>query len=377
MKQLGASEDVIRAFLRYYVGRTKPSDADRDKVDWLATYFFQAREERTKQLTGWPKAEVQDILQRFNQPPLSGDAATLLAEFSSLLEEIRDFEKFVQITDSRIIQRGRELKNRFGQDFFHPDVLAAVINYNLVFGKKFHLLLQQTVEDVREFASEIETGAPDTRDLVHTDYRSTTDAFRHLGELDRKRASIKGSAPAAPAKSAADAGPRESADSASRRQRLKDLGINAQTEAIAVKQRREELAVRLRANPALVALHGASGSLLLLEWEAAAFRTSFPEAEKSFRAEFATGITHAIAILSLADDELAAYGQKKGTEYLWKKHYDTLLFLLHEGREHIDRMNNLAAATEKKGLSEKARQLKQSVEKLERGLAAVAAVFSR
>ena len=237
------------------------------------------------------------------------------------------------------------------------------------------MLLQQTVEDVREFASEIEADAPDTRDLVHTDYRSTTDAFRHLGELDRKRGAKKSSAPAASAKS--PAGPAESADSASRRQRLKELGVNAQMEAIAVKQRREEIAVRLRANPGVAALHGASGSLLLLEWEAAAFRTSFPEAEKSFRAEFATIITHAIAILSLADDELAAYSQKKGTEYLWKKHYDTLLFLLHEGREHIDRMTSLAAATEKKGLSEKARQLKQSAEKLEKGLATVATVFSR
>ena len=84
MKQLGASEDVIRAFLRYYVGRPKHSDADRDKVDWLATYFFQAREERTKQLTGWPKAEVQNILQRFNQPQLSDDSVTLLAEFADL-----------------------------------------------------------------------------------------------------------------------------------------------------------------------------------------------------------------------------------------------------------------------------------------------------
>ena len=366
MKRLGAEENVIRAILRFYVDRPRHSEIDRDKVDWLATYLFRAREERTNVPTGWPKAEVQDILQGFDFPPLSGEAAGLLAELCALLEDVRYFEKFVQITDSRVIQRGRDLKNRFGQEFFHPEVLVAIINYNLVFGKKFHALLQQTVDDVREFVSELGTGPRDAHELVHTDYRSTSDAFRDLGELDRKRQSETRAA-----------APGGSPDSSSRWQRLKELGVNVQKEADAVKLRREEIAVRFKANPSLGAIPGNFGSLQLSEWEEAAFRTSYPESEKSFRVDFAVGITHAIAILSSADDELHAYDQKKGTEFLWKKHYDALLFLLQEGREHVGRITLLAEATEKKGLSEKARQLKQSAEKLGNRLAAVAAVFSR
>jgi hypothetical protein len=377
MKQRGAREDVIRAFLRFYVGRPKHSQSDRDKVDWLATYLFQAREERTKVPTGWPKTEVKELVQGFANPPLSVEAASLLTDLSSLLEEVRYFEKFVQFTDSRIIQRGRNLKDRFGPDFFHSDVLVAIINYNLVFGKKFYSLLQETVEEAREFASEIESGALDPRDLVHTDYRSTTDAFLHLGEFDRKRESRKRvKAATASTKSTSDL-LRDSADQSGRWQRLKELGINPYVEAIALKQRREEITIRLKANPGVTALQGNLGTFQLSEWEAAAFRTSFPETEKSFRAEFANGITHAISILSLADDALESYNQKKDTEFLWKKYYDTLLFLLHEGRGHIERMADLAAETEKKGLSDKAKQLKQSAEKLENHLVAVAAVFSQ
>ena len=62
MKDQGeVDEATIRAFLRFLVFRQPHSQSDRDKVDWLVTYLFQAREERTKQPTGWPRTEVQDL----------------------------------------------------------------------------------------------------------------------------------------------------------------------------------------------------------------------------------------------------------------------------------------------------------------------------
>jgi len=379
LKQQGDDETCLRSFLRFMVGRKPHRQSDRDKVDWLATYLFQAREERTKEPTGWPKAEIAAILQGFDFPPLSQDAESLLGDVSSLLEEIRYFDRFSQITDSRIVPRGRELKNRFGDELFHPDVLAAVINYNLVFGKKFHALLHQTMQKVHEFASRLGSGAPDTSNLLQTDYRSTSDTLRHLSELGRKQESEKPPGPRAPAITAEPA-PRPGArkvagDATGSVEQLKELGIDVDMEAFALKKRAEELAVRLRANPGVSALPGAFAALPLLEWEAAAFRSGYPLSEQSFRADFARGVCHAIAILSLADDELLKYQEKKGTEYLWKKHYDALLYLLQEGRAHKERLIAMAVATEKKGLLEKAKQLLQTAGKLEAGFGRIAAIF--
>jgi hypothetical protein len=374
----------VQALLRILVGKPNHSQADRDKVDWLATFFFQAREERTKQPTGWPKPVVQEILKGFSFPSLSGNADDLLSEISSLLEEVRYFERFAQITESRIIQRGRELKNRFGEEFFHPDVLAATVNYNLVFGKKFHALLQQTMQKVKEFATSVET-SDSGNNLLHDDYRSTGDAFQHLSELGRKQDPSKTavidpfpqpSGAAAAWQSAPQAPPPQRSNApASTEAQLRELGINVAMEALTIRKRTEEIGVRLKANLTLSSLPGAFTPLPLGDWEAAAFRNSYPESEQSFRADFARVIVRAIAIVSLINDEMPAYQEKKGTEYLWKRHYDTLLYLLQEGRTEKARLLNLSDASEKKGLADKSKQLLQTAQKLESALGRAAAIF--
>jgi hypothetical protein len=390
VKQNGADEPTLRAYLRFLVGRQKHSETDRDKVDWLATHFFQAREERTKVPTGWPKNEIQSILDGLPAHTQSGDAEILLNEVSSLLEEVKYFEKFSEVTDSRIIQRGRDLKSRFGEDFYDADVLAALINYNLVFGKKFHVLLRYTMDQARNIAGQgSETGAAGNPELMHTDYRSTSDAFRDLGEIGRKgdaqtaraasqsRVTAPAQSPAAQPSSPppAAAEPPPSRSTADSKLKLRELGIDVEMEALNVRRRTEEIGVRMKVNQTMNSLRTASVVVPLADWECTAFRTTYPESEQSFRAEFARGISHAIAVLSLINDELAAYQDKKNTEYLWKKHYDTLLYLLQEAREHKERLKRLAAATQQKGLIDKSRQLSQTADKLEAGIARVAEIF--
>ena len=375
--QTEVDEATIRAFLRFLVSRQPRSQSDRDKVDWLATYLFQAREERTKKPTGWPKTEVQEILQGIPFPHLSEEAGELLGEVSSLLEEIKYFEKFSQITDSRIIQRGRELKNRFGEDFFHPDVLIPIINYNLVFGKKFHGLLQETMQKVQESASrQTESGGPDAQELLRTDYRATADAFRHLTELGRERGPAKAAAGSAASRNRPGPSDPEGAGELSEaKERMRELGIDIAVEERNLQRRTGELKVLVKAHPVLSSLPGAWAPLPLQEWESNAFRTDYSGSEQSFRVEFARQVSRAIAILSLIDEELPAYHGKKGTEFLWKKHYDTLLYLFQEGRWHKERLTRLAADSEGKGLTGKAKQLLQTAAKLEAGLAKAEAIF--
>ena len=114
---------------------------------------------------------------------------------------------------------------------------------------------------------------------------------------------------------------------------------------------------------------------MLSEWEATAFRTMFAESEQSFRADFARGICRAITLIYRIYEEIPQYLEKKGTEYLWKRHYDSLVYLLYEGRTHKEVLGQLGAAAEKRGLPEKSRQLMETVQKLDTSLAKVAELF--
>ncbi|MBI1956426.1 MAG: hypothetical protein HYS38_08540, partial [Acidobacteria bacterium] len=72
-------EPTIRVLLRFWVAKKPHSSADRDKVDWLATYLFRMREEESNQPAGWAKSELEGILKGIAFPSLSQNAQVALA----------------------------------------------------------------------------------------------------------------------------------------------------------------------------------------------------------------------------------------------------------------------------------------------------------
>jgi hypothetical protein len=365
LKDRSLSDSSLRALIRFTVRKKSHSQHDHDKVDWLATHLFKMREERKRRPTTWPKADVMEILDGFEFPMLTRYAEDLLMEIPALLDEVKFFENFSQITDSRIIQRARDLKNQFGNEFFHPDVLAAIVNYNLFFGKKFHALLHDTMQQVHEFAQTgQENRPPSTQQIMDSDYRLTGDALRQLSEIGRKE--VVGSASASGNLANQGLTPE---------QQLKQLGVDVEQEALYLRNRAEELTMRLRSNLNMTSVPNSFAPLVLSEWEAAAFRTLFPESEQSFRADFARGLCRSITLIYRIYEEIPQYLEKKGTEYLWKRHYDSLVYLLYEGRNQKEILGQLSTASEKRGLPEKSRQLQASIQKLDVALAKVAELF--
>ena len=362
----GAEDAALRALIRFLVRKKIHSQDDRDKVDWLTTYLFRKREEQKRRPTSWPKANVEEILDGFEFPMLSRYAEDLLMEVPALLDEVKFLENFSQVTDSRIIQRARDLKNQFGDEFFNPDVLAAIVNYNLIFGDKFQNLLKPTMEKVRGFARGSEEGhRPSDEEILQRDYRLATDALRHLGEIGRKDAvgQVGGQAGGL------------STQSMTPEQQLKQLGVDVEQEALYLRNRTEELTMRLRSTASMSSIPNSFAPLMLTEWEAGAFRTLFPDSEQSFRADFARGICRAITVIYRIYEEIPAYLEKKGSEYLWKRHYDSLVYLLYEGRNQKEALAQLSAASDKRGLPEKARQLQTTMQKLDTSLGKVAELF--
>ena len=158
-------------------------------------------------------------------------------------------------------------------------------------------------------------------------------------------------------------------------QQLKHLGVDPAQETLHLRNRIQELAMRFRSNLMTATIPNPVSPVRLHDWEASAFRTQYPETEQTFRAEFARSVCYAIAIVARIYDEIPLYFEKKGTEFLWKKHYDALVFLLYEGRKHRETLLKLSGVSQQRGLHEKAKQLQVTAEKLEASLAKAAAVF--
>ena len=158
-------------------------------------------------------------------------------------------------------------------------------------------------------------------------------------------------------------------------QQLKQLGVDAEQESLYLKSRIEELLMRVRGNPAITSIPNSFAPLMLDEWESSAMRNPLPETEQSFRADFSRGITRAIAIIYRIYEEIPHFLEKKGTEFLWKRHYDSLVYLLYEGRNQKEALLQLSSSAAGRGLNEKAKQLSQTAGKLDVGLAKVAELF--
>lgn len=358
-------EPTLVALVRFLVFKKPHSEIDRDKLDWLLTHLFKKREERRGLPSGWPRKEIQEILAGVEFPPLGREAEDQLMEVPALLDEIKYFTSFHQITDSRAVERGRSMKNHFGEEFFHPDVLAAIVNYNLLLGKKFYGLIEEVSQKVHEFAQsgQVET-PPDTKELLQDDYRAAASAFRDLGEIDRKDLPL---APPPPTE--------ETSTGASLEQQLRQLGVDPEQESLHLRNRIQELSMKFRSNLQTATVPNQVTPLRLQEWETGAFRAKYAEDEETFRAEFARTICHAIALVSRIYEEIPLYSEKKGTEFHWKKHYDSLVFLLYEGRKHKETILSLSASSDRRGLHEKAKQLQVTAEKLNTAVEKAAGVF--
>ena len=252
-REHGIAEPASRALLRFWVAKKTHFPEDHEKVDWLATYFFKAREQESKEPTGWVKTELQQLLKGIPTPPLGSDAQSLLGELPPLLDDARYLGAFSQITDTNLLERGREMKAQLGDDLFNPVALAAVVNYNLVLGRKFDELLDRAILQARDAAPS--TNVHQLTEALHNDYRSNAGVIQQLADLTRKQLPEK-------AEIQVGSGPEPLLD-----QQLKRLGIDSTHETAKVRGRIRDLITKLMADPTIRSIRICGSPLSLQEWE--------------------------------------------------------------------------------------------------------------
>ncbi|MSO20969.1 MAG: hypothetical protein EXQ56_11010 [Acidobacteria bacterium] len=108
-------DSALRSLIRFLVSKPLHSQEDHDKVDWLVTHLFSIREAGSQRPTAWPKMDVNEILSGLEFPSLSMQSEDMLMEMPALIDEVKYFRTFSEITDSHIIRRARDMKNLFGE----------------------------------------------------------------------------------------------------------------------------------------------------------------------------------------------------------------------------------------------------------------------
>ena len=155
--------EVAEALLRYYARKPNPSDADRDKTDFVATFLYRNPrvsgqwESRGMAIDGVVpmspfEIALMEILGETEGAELAEETALLLYELDSLRDQAEVLNDFDQIMELAIVQRGRRLKQLLGDYFYHPAVLNSITTYNVTLGRRFQSLFRDAAREIKGFA---------------------------------------------------------------------------------------------------------------------------------------------------------------------------------------------------------------------------------
>jgi hypothetical protein len=291
---------------------------------------------------------------------------------------VKDFDKLV---DSGLIARVREIKESFGDSFYHPRVLASVAVYNVAFGERFGNLFRSAAEKIQAFAHKVKREGGSQADselaarlskvnehlILNDEYQKAQAHFHAVSQYKKvveTRTAPPQPAPRPPAPptiapTTADAKP--ASDVVLEAQR----GMLAQIEDNKLKSVEDSIRNFVRTlgprPTCLVPLRNVNLSMIAAEIEA--FRADFGD-ERSFRADYAAAHRRVMAVLGRVMSEAKDFKSKQNSEFLWKPHADSLAFLMDISKPAMEQAERVVTLAEQRGLTEKASALKNSVQRL-------------
>ncbi len=330
IERLNPPAPSLQALARYLSRKQPFEERDTERLEWLVTHMVRAQ---AREGGATASSEILRNIERWmEQPsqPLSGTADALLTELVEILEDIVSSGTLRELAEAGLLDRGRGVKRRFRQDMAHPRVLAAVVNYNLVSRKRYEALL----------AEALSTGEKLPEHLHTSEYQAAAADLRQWNSAQQQQQAEAAVVPA------------------NLTQTIALLGIDTgQQEARIAKMLADVVSfVRASGGPAdrIPLPHG---SIPLAPWEQQALLTEYPLSEKSFRAEQNRALRRAAALMACIEEERTQYENHRTGEHLWKRHFDSLVYLLHVSRDCVAALQKVAQRATAKGLKEKAEQV--------------------
>jgi hypothetical protein len=398
--------EINQALLRYYIGKGALEGTDRDKADLVVTQLCRhPGQGAVSTLQNLPEhaeysavagaalefeARLYAMLGDVQVAPLEEHHVQLLREFEFLHHEVEDLRDFQQVLNCGIIARVRTIKDRFGASFYHPDVLATVAVYNVLFGNRFDILFRRATEEIRRFAEKMEQEGASLMSRVEGDvtvqslkdiegsailraeYRTAKEDLNRVATakraVDNRRGSGRAAAPVVAAQTPAPQPPQlaqpQTAAVADPPPGIDPFTSNPVEES-KLKAVTDQIRTFVRSSEAkpTTIVPMPKGAITLTLAEADAFRADY-RGERSFRADLANIICDIISMDARIASELEEFRIKERSAYLWKPHADSLAYMLG----HVGALQHRARAVleiaQQRGLVEKVNAVNGAAQKL-------------
>jgi len=315
---------LLRALIRYLLGKHPHAESDRDKLDYLLTASFAPGGPQAELLAHDPEALRGALDELFvglePEGELSGVAEVTMHELESLialLDEFNDFDKLVQ---ARMVERVRALKTNLGDEFYRPRLLATVIRFNLTFRRHFEELFGEEVNHVRRMTRRL---IAEAWELVQAIEAAHEDLSLRAG---KPRVAVAPLAGDAPDEAGSRLGrPLDLRDERPPLDRLIGRGQEKkkEQELRGIIQRLARFLEKLPPDQAAakkVLFRLRRGEMALEAWE----REAFGAAAVTAAPESTAAIQQTLGVIAWMEEELAHYEEMRHDRYLWKSHLDVL-----------------------------------------------------
>ena len=399
--KVSTSRETAEALLRHFIRKRSKSDVDRDKADFVATSLYRVSIAPNRQFVPENVETPSEFEEQINEMlgeeiVLPDEHAQLLREFPFVVQEIEEFRDFDHLMESGVVQRVRDLKQRFGQSLYHPRVLAVVAAYNVFFGKRFDELFRQTARQIKKFAEKVQEqgGSISSRvegdvtvkhladveedNILKADYGKAQEHFRKISKFKKavdKRSGGKAGTPASsPASAPAPPPPPPPVVQdamfvpASAPVHAHESGgstFNPMIEEGKLRAMHDSIRNFMQAaDPRSASVFPLrNGAINLTPVEIEAFRNEYV-GEKSFRADYAGAVRQMVALQACLMTELQEFEGKQNSAYLWKPHADSLTFLVSVAQKLQQQCDAVLATAQQRGLAEKVNSLNASLQRL-------------
>ena len=166
MTTLNASETGLRALIQRHLRKTKKSNIDRDKIDFLLVQYFALCAPAKiyhKQIELVDVAHVMEpVLGEVDPAPLAW-----CAPLEQMIESLKALRSLREILKTNFIEQGRKVKETAGGMFYDPAALVAFIRFNFLLRRTLIELMHADLIAIRAGLSQLQSAGARTIDCHH------------------------------------------------------------------------------------------------------------------------------------------------------------------------------------------------------------------
>jgi len=150
-----AAEKNLRALALRLLRKRSNEAADRNKVDFVLVQYFAASAPQQVATRDVSYADTAQVLR-----PALGQVAPHIPEtlkpLETILEAARNCASLSELLHSKLLERGRQIKDGLGESFYEPEALVAFCRFNYLLRRTFIRLSHADLRATRDALCQLE-----------------------------------------------------------------------------------------------------------------------------------------------------------------------------------------------------------------------------